>query len=438
MQRRHPVRSTRSTTTVRSRIVAACTLVFSIAPSSMASAAAPLDEVSGARRVCAVGPAADLARAERLKGAAAVVTAGVLPNPEIMVEHRRTLRGPHERETLVGLSMPLGLGGRRFLLQDVAEARRRQAQADAQVTLFEAALSFREAFVTVVLDDARVAVLTEQQRALDALSSTIRGLTRGGESAGYSLLRQETQARLHRRLVSSMKARAAASRATLEAWTGEEVTLSPVALADLAGGPQTQGSRLPSLKGHPGVESLEAASRASNIEARAARRRWVPDVTLFAGYRANAGAGIDTGHGLALGFTIPLTFFDHGQGEAARAEAEQAIAKASVEVVKRENASLAKASLRKLQTLEASAADLDRAVTEAASLQTKAATLYGAGEVTITELLDAFRAVEEARLARIDLAEEIARARLARMRAAGTLFDATLDKGCGAITGGTP
>lgn len=224
----------------------------------------------------------------------------------------------------------------------------------------------------------------------------------------------------------------------LEAWTGEETTLAPVALGDLAGGSQVQGSRPPSPEKHPRVESLEAASQASGTEARAARRRWVPDVVLFAGYRAVTGAGAETGHGIALGLTIPLTFFDQGQGEAARAGAEQAFARASVDLLKRESTSLTKASALKLQTLEGSVADLDRAVTEAATLQTKAATLYAAGEVAITELLDAFRAVEATRLARIDLAEEIARARLARMRAAGMLFNEALDKECGAISGGAP
>src|SRR5262245_45772496 len=138
-------RGARSITTVRSRFVAACALMLSIVPSSLARAAAPLDEVSGARQVCAAGPAAFLARAERLKGAAAVLSAGVLPNPELVLEHRRTLSGPNEQETTVGLSVPIGLGGRRFLLQDAAEAQRRKAQADAHASLFEAALGFREA-----------------------------------------------------------------------------------------------------------------------------------------------------------------------------------------------------------------------------------------------------------------------------------------------------
>ena len=57
--------------------------------------------------------------------------------------------------------------------------------------------------------------------------------------------------------------------------------------------------------------------------------------------------------------------------------------------------------------------------------------LYGADEATITEVLDAYRAIEQAQLARLDSAEEIVAARLALMQAAGTQFDAELDRHCG-------
>ena len=61
----------------------------------------------------------------------------------------------------------------------------------------------------------------------------------------------------------------------------------------------------------------------------------------------------------------------------------------------------------------------------------KAKQLYAAGELSITELLEAFRAAEEAQLARIELAEEIAAARLGLMRALGTQLDPRLDAACG-------
>ena len=115
MRSRHPTRHARSSTTARSRLLAGCTLALTTAAPSLAPAAPPVDEIAETRRVCAEGPAAALVRAERLRGEAAVTAAGVLPNPSLAVAHQRTLSGPSEQETIVALSVPLGLGGRRRL-----------------------------------------------------------------------------------------------------------------------------------------------------------------------------------------------------------------------------------------------------------------------------------------------------------------------------------
>ena len=50
-------------------------------------------------------------------------------------------------------------------------------------------------------------------------------------------------------------------------------------------------SALQSIKdrAHPGVASLEAAAHAHALEALAERRRWVPDLDLFVGYRTTGG-----------------------------------------------------------------------------------------------------------------------------------------------------
>jgi cobalt-zinc-cadmium efflux system outer membrane protein len=404
-----------------------------IAAASQAVAAPLLSEIAGTQRLCMEGPAAAVARAQRLRGSAAVTAAGVLPNPSVVVEHQRTVAGTAASETVAGVSVPLGIGGRRFLLQDAAAARREQALADAHATVFEAALAFREAYVAAAVDQARVQALAEQQAALDALSTTIQGLAKGGEAAGYDLLRQQTQARLHRRLLELAKARALASRSLLEGWTATEVVLPPVDLTALAG-----GSRSPRAAGGtvepPRIRSLEAEARANAIEARAARRKWVPDLDLFAGYRATT-AGAETGHGFSLGLTVPLTLFDHGQGDAARAEAEEQVARATADRLRQQHKAQLKSARLRLEVLEASLADAEKASADAAAIVDKARQLYASGEATITELLETFRVAEEARLAQIELAEEIAVARLSLMGAAGTMFDGTLDKACGAKEG---
>jgi cobalt-zinc-cadmium efflux system outer membrane protein len=155
----------------------------------------------------------------------------------------------------------------------------------------------------------------------------------------------------------------------------------------------------------------------------------VPDPEVFAGYRA-LDQDADIAHGFSLGLTIPLTFFDHGQGEAALADAERGTLEASAERLGQQQRAEAKAALVRLEQLTTNIADLGQARKDARELLTQAQRLYSAGEASITEMLEAFRAAEDARLAELDRAVEIALTRLLVMRASGTMFDANLDHAC--------
>jgi outer membrane protein, heavy metal efflux system len=396
---------------------------------SVSAAAAPvLTEVAGTLKVCRLGPDTAVARAIRLRGTAGVTAAGVLSNPSLVLEHQRTMIGPVDRETIAGVSVPFGVSGRRNLLKDAAAARREGADADADAMLFESAIAFREAYLTALVDQARADILSEQQLALEASSVTMEALAKSGEAAGYDLLRQRVQARLHRGSVESAKARALASRASLEAWIEAEVELPNIDLSVLAHGSTPEPPTEPTSPSRR-VQSLRAASRASALDARAARRRWVPDPDVFAGYRAlDQDARI--AHGVSLGLTIPLTFFDHGQGEAAMADAEREALEAGAERLSWRQRAEAKAARVRLQQLTSNIEDLGQVRDDARELLTQAQRLYSAGEASITEMLEAFRAAEDARLAELDRVFEIALTRLLVMRASGSMFDPSLDQAC--------
>jgi outer membrane protein, heavy metal efflux system len=406
----------------------AALMAASLCVSAPTGAAPVLTEVAGTLQVCRLGSDAAVARATRARGAAEVIAAGVLPNPSLVLQHQRTMTGPAERETITGLSVPFSVSGRRSLLMDAATARWEGADADADAMLFESALAFREAYLVALVDQARADILSEQQLALEASSATIEALAKGGEAAGYDLLRQRVQARLHRGSVESAKARALASRASLEAWTETEVELPNVDLSALANGGTFPLPAEPAPSSRR-VQSLRAASRASALQARAARRRWVPDPEIFAGYRAlDQDAG--TAHGVSLGLTIPLTFFDYGQGEAALADGERMALEASAERLGQQQRAEAKAARLRLRQLTSNIDDLGRARNDARELLSQAQRLYSAGEASISEMLEAFRAAEDARLAELDRVFEIALTRLLVMRASSTLFDPGLDQAC--------
>jgi cobalt-zinc-cadmium efflux system outer membrane protein len=396
--------------------------------SSSAHAAPTLTELEGTLQVCSAGPDVQLARAMLQQGSAEVTAAGVLPNPSLSVQHQRTASGPEERETIIGLSVPFGVSGRRGLSQQAAAARRDRALADGASTLFESALAFREAYALALQDEARAKILNEQQVALEASSAAIESLTKSGEAAGYDLLRQRLQARLHRSELEGARARALASRAQLEAWIPPPIELPEVDLAALTRDNLALGATAQEVQ-TPGVQRLRAASRALALEARAARRRWVPDPEVFAGYRVVEGGG-DTAKGVSVSLTLPLTFFDRGQGEAARAEAERLVAEAAAAQLDHRQHAEARSARTRLEQLSIGFAELTQARDDARELLGQAQRLYTAGEASITEMLEAFRVAEQARLAELDRAFEITLARLLVMRASGTMFDESLDRAC--------
>lgn len=393
-----------------------------------AHATEALDEVAATKEICSVGPRVALARAQRLRGDAEVTAAAILPLPSLVLEHQRSLTGETERETVVGVSVAVSLGGRRGLLRQAAIFRQQQARADSQGTLFEAALAFREAIVAANVAQARVRVLEEQQAAMESLSTTIEGLARGGEAAGYDLLRQQLQARAHRSALAAARARATAARSVVEVWLQREVTLPGLELPSPMAAEAQRATRQ-RLRDTAPMSSQKAAAEASALEAQAARRRWVPNVDVFAGYRQIT-AGAATGHGVSLALTVPLTFFERGQGEAARAEAERGVADALVASLQRDQLVQLNSLRLHIQGLWVALDEAKEAGSAAMDVQDRARRLYTAGEASITELLETFRGTEEVRITRIELTEEILRTRLALMRAAGSMWDPALDRAC--------
>jgi cobalt-zinc-cadmium efflux system outer membrane protein len=399
--------------------------------SAAVSAQTVITELAGAAQTCKSGPSAALARAQRLAGAAQVAASEVLPNPSLVAEHQRALSGVTDHQTIIGIAMPLSISGRRSLAQEAARAHAEQAAWSAEGTLFESALEFRRAYAAAVLDRARVAALSEQQAMLDALSVTIEALAKGGEAAQYDLLRQRVHARLHQRSVDAAAARARGSLAFIEAWLGHAIELADASVLELAGGPAADARSLDgSLARHPNLAALQAEQRASGLKARSAKRRWLPDLELFGGYRTITVEDA-TGHGLSLSLGVPLTFFDHGQGEVALADAAKARAAAEETQLERAYSARLQAAQAQLASLTKSLAELASIGADAASLLDKTKQLYTAGEATLTELLEAFRAAEETQLGVIELAEELVSVRIERMAAAGTQLDAALDKACG-------
>jgi outer membrane protein, heavy metal efflux system len=403
----------------------AAALLF-LAPEAAQAQTQRAAEVELTLRVCRSGPGVQTARAERGVGAAEVGAIEPLQNPSLVVEHQQNLSGVNERETIIGAEIPLVLSGRRGLLRDAARARQRVSEARASADLLATAIDFRTAFALAVVEHERAAVMQEHQKALEDLSNALQQLTARGETAAYDVRRHQAEVRLHARSLAAARARAEAAQRRLAYWLDGPADAALLTTAGLARAPMAASQK----NQHPEVMALRGTAQAAGLESDAARRRWVPEPEVFAGYRQIA-AGDLTGHGIALGLKLPLTFFEHGQGASAKARAERSLAEARADRLERELDRELAAASGSLRALEAALQQAEQNVAETEKLKESARVLYGAGEASITELLDAYRTGESAALDRLTALEELLAARLAVMRAAGKQFDPELDASCG-------
>ncbi|HEY6562583.1 MAG TPA: TolC family protein [Polyangiaceae bacterium] len=335
------------------------------------------------------------------------------------------MSGPVDRETIVGLQVPLVISGRGQVLERAADQRAREARFRSDDVLLEAALQFRELHARAMLAEARRVILHKQQIALDALTAAGDALARGGESARYDVARQQMETDSHRRELASAAAEARALAAELEGWLDapydlhldvQELTRSQQPLPDRSGAH------------HPRLLALDAAARASELEERAARRRAVPEPEISGGYR-RLQTDQAVAHGMQLNLSIPLTLFDNGSREAARFAAEALTERAVLASERRRITARSRAARARVNTLEAELRKTqNRDGTDA--IRDGARRLYAAGEMSIGDLLAAFQAAESAELSQLDLRAQAAFARIELMGTLGTQLDAELDRAC--------
>jgi cobalt-zinc-cadmium efflux system outer membrane protein len=421
-----------SNTTWRSTYAAAIALALLAGRVSVAQAQAPARpaELELTLHVCRSGPAVATGHAERSAGAAELGAIEPAQNPSLVAQHQQTLDGPSERETVIGAEFPVPWSGRRGVMREAARERQRAAQARASADDLSTALDFRQAYTVAVVEHERLRIMAAHQTSLQDLSTALAQLVARGETASYDVRRHQSEVRLHARALASVKARAQRAARRLAYWLGGPPDAALLTSNSLSRAPLASGERTSS----PAVLALRAEARAAALESDAAGRRWVPEPELFAGYRQVA-SGDATGHGVSLGITLPLTVFERGQGAAARARAERTLFEARAARLARELETERRAADESLQALEAALREAEQIEVETERLKESARVLYGAGEASITELLDAYRTGENAALDRLSALEELFAARLSVMRAAGKQFDAVLDASCGSRQG---
>jgi cobalt-zinc-cadmium efflux system outer membrane protein len=192
----------------------------------------------------------------------------------------------------------------------------------------------------------------------------------------------------------------------------------------IGGDPETLGGALlppaaergdPDLEQHPQLQMLAALEQSATLSARAARRAAWPEVSLGIG-RKTLDEDDYSADGNAVALSVEIPLFDRGQGEAGRARGRVHEYVADHALTRTRLRAQRSALQTTLAAQRESARGLRQVMTRGeGSLGDLAESSYGAGELGVMELLDAWRTELETRLQYLDTARA-ARATLIQLQ----------------------
>lgn|GEM_PF-2952096 len=345
---------------------------------------------------------------------AEVEAATVVPTPTVGLSHEQVFGGDGVayRETSLTVAQTFDLTGWRGRLRAAIPNREAVLRAELRAWRLDVARSVREAFYAVLYHERRAGALDAWVARLDRGVTATSARRARGDAATYELRRVQRELATARARRASEVARVAEAWASLARWV--PWSERPSLLGELrpaAPGPRSDAGKLPRLA------RLEQLSLALDAEASAWGSPMLRGWTISGGYRLARAASQD-GHGLVLALTAPLALWNNDAPELERLHAERARLAGELELQRR-RAERSERGAR--ERLEGALAALDglTPTTEEAELTRLAETAYGAGEATLTELLDAYASATELELARADLAWEARRAAIALDRERG-------------------
>jgi cobalt-zinc-cadmium efflux system outer membrane protein len=340
-------------------------------------------------------PALSAAQHEVEAQAGSVQQAGARRNPELStsVEDLRAA----SRSTTVTVGLPLELGGQRAAR--IAAAERARDVAGAQLADARARLRAEvvAAYFAVAAGQARVQLAADSARLASDAAGVVGKRVAAGKVSPVDATRARVDAANAQLEAADAQAELQSARQALALLWGEAEPHFAEVEAELADIP----SRPPAAELLRGVEAspllaasrLELAARQALVQVE--RSKAVPDVVLSLGAKRDNERGLTQA---VIGLAIPLPLFDRNRGAAHEAaqradKARDELAAAHAQLI----AELSQAALR-LSAAQAALAVLRDTVLPAAEQAYTASTKgYEAGKFGFLDVIDAQRALLQAR-----------------------------------------
>lgn len=370
---------------------------------------------AGAIESALARPVIRAAEDARLLAADSAVTESITrPNPVLSLTHDMAdVPAGNASESTIMVSQTFDISGRRQLRKEAAETRRQATLLDSRsqrlAIVQEARRAFAETLYQQQLQESHVAWLSR----LDAAVTVVGHLAKAGEVSGYDRRRLEREAQSARAKLRAIEAEGSRKREILAGAIGKSGhgfgRLDGDMLPDTSPALETL---LASVDQHPALTSLEVQATAFERDRQVAERLKRPDITVGVGTKHVSEPGFSD-NGLMLALSVPIPLSDRGQAQAQQARAQVATLQAERSVkLARAEAELRGLWSQSTQLRKTALAFRDETLTASQELSRIAEASYRAGEGSLLELLDAYRAELDAHTMKLDLA---LRARLSRI-----------------------
>lgn len=379
------------------------------------------------RQAQATAPRLSEARAEIARAEGLARQARAIPNPTLGVEVENfagsgPFKGTGLSETTASIEQTLELGGKRSARvavgrADVAAARARAARIQGEYA-FDLAAAYAEAEAS----DRRLQLATESVGFAQEDARIAGALVEAGREADLRRVQALAALQAARAAVEAARAARATAFSNLTALVGAPAPITSIPVSLLARAGQAFPAAAPDPLSSPAYLAAQAEREAAARRIRMERLRAVPDVTVSVGARRFEG---DDATAMVAGVSIPFPVFDRNRGNIGAAQAELSAAEARLNAARLDAEAAVRSGSARLSAAEAQLAasqEGERTAEEAYRLTRLG---YEGGKLDLVELLNAQRALAEARAQTINAAVErlSAQAGLARLGGATPFGD---------------
>lgn len=346
------------------------------------------------------------------------------PNPVLSYQREQTDGEDDVTENYAWLAQTVDLAGRRSTRADAAEERVDAARAEAETIARAHRAEIQVRFFEALLAEKRVRAVREWHSNGERIARIIERREKAGEVSAYDRRRLEREQASASARLAVEEASSVRAREQLRALVGER-TSNGEPWTRLVGNvlPETEPPPLEQLladvENRPDLQALRAELRASELDARAAGRWWLPDFTLGAGVKTVDVDG-ERLTGPFLTFSVPLPALDQSQADALEASGRSSVARGRYALVRQAAVGEIRGLWMEASSLARAARDFrEKAVGASRALVDTAERAYDAGEMDLLELLDAHRGALEAELQELDLEMSARRSSIELSRTAG-------------------